>query len=288
MILKAEAKINISLDVTGLREDGYHLVSMVMQSLKLHDKVGLRAYIGRPGISFSTNVPFLPSDDKNLAIRAAELLMEEFEVRDGLEIELEKNIPVAAGLGGGSADAAAVLSGVNRLFHLGLSPEELRQRGLSIGADVPFCLMRGTALAEGIGEKLTPMRAMPACGILLAKPVFGASTKNIYKSYDALTEVLHPDTEKLCCAFEEGNLEGIASHMVNVLENVTGGRFDMIGRLENAMKTCGALGSMMTGSGPTVFGIYRTKAEAAEAARTMKREFRDVRFVVTEPLKGRR
>lgn len=284
MKIKAAAKINLGLDILGRREDGYHEVRMIMQSLKLHDELNVEVWLKGSGVSFASDAPYLPKDETNLAVKAARLLQEEFSLPGEIRIQLKKNIPVAAGLAGGSTDGAAVLRAVNSLYRLGLDEEALMKRGLKIGADVPFCLQRKTALSEGIGEKLRPLPSMPTCCLLLAKPSFGASTGKIYEGYDALQEVWHPDIDALIGCLEEGSLEKLAEGMGNVLENVTGALYPQIGCLKEMMIREGALNAMMSGSGPTVFGIFRQKKEAQKAAGRLHKSFPDVRLILTEPL----
>ena len=284
MKIKAAAKINLGLDVLGLREDGYHEVRMIMQSLTLHDVLEVSILMGGEGITLTSNAAYLPLDETNLAYRAAKLLADEFSLKGCIQIKLEKNIPVAAGLAGGSSDAAAVLKAVNRLCHLGLSTEELMERGVRLGADVPFCILGGTALSEGIGEKLTPLEPMPHCGILLAKPSFGVSTKKVYEDFDALKEVTHPDIDRLLEHLKAGDPGALSQDLGNALENVTGALYPEIGRLEASMKEMGALNAIMSGSGPTVFGIFENKEAAQKAKRLMHRTFPDTRLIVTEPV----
>ena len=264
--LKAYAKINLGLDITGRREDGYHLVDMILQSIRLFDRITLEK-TREPGIRFSSNWSFLPSDDSNLAVRAARLLMEECSIGEGLSIRLEKHIPVAAGLAGGSTDAASVLYGVNRMFGLHLSPEELRQRGKMLGADVPFCLMRGTARATGIGEVLRELPAPPACHIILAKPRAGVSTRETYQRYDELPPeaVRRPEMEELEAALRRGDYKALCSGMGNVLEAVTIPLFPVIEDIKNALREFSADGVMMSGSGPSVFGLFRDGEAAGKA-----------------------
>ena len=283
MKIKAAAKINLGLDVLGLREDGYHEVRMIMQSLRLHDEIDMSILLGGNGIKFTTDADFLPTDQSNLAVKAAALLVEEFSLKGEIRINLKKNIPVAAGLAGGSTDAAAVLRGLNRLYHLGLSTDELMERGVKIGADVPFCIMGGTALSEGIGEKLTSIPSMPDCAILLAKPSFGVSTKKVYENYDALKDVIHPNIDLLINKLEEKNMTDLAQNMGNVLENVTGGIYPEIADIENKMRREGAINAMMSGSGPTVFGIYENKKDALRAKSVLRRTLTGTRLIVTEP-----
>ena len=214
MLLRAYAKINLSLDVLGKREDGYHNVRMIMQNVGMYDRLELLPKKGEPGITLSSNLPYIPAGDGNLAFRAARLLMEEAGVTDGLEIRLRKFIPVAAGLGGGSSDAAAALYGVNRLFRLGRSKQQLMELGAQIGADVPYCILRGTALAEGLGEILPPLPAMPDCGILLCKVPVNVSTRDIYTRLVLTADTVHPDVEGQRRAIAEGDLQTVHGHVV--------------------------------------------------------------------------
>lgn len=269
--LKAKAKINLGLDVLRKREDGYHEVRMIMQTIPLYDKLTMRtAEDGQ--IRLQTNLRFLPVGEDNLVYRAAKLLMDEFQIKQGVEIDLVKYIPVAAGMAGGSSDAAAALVGVNKLFNLGLSIEQLMERGVKIGADVPFCVMRGTALAEGIGEKLTPLPPMPKCHILIAKPGIHVSTKFVYGNLraDALKE--HPDIDGQIEALKRGDLRKLARLMGNVLETVTVPEYPVIRQIKETMMTCGALNAMMSGSGPTVFGLFEEEAAAQEAYRMLSED----------------
>ena len=267
--LKALAKINLGLDVLGRRENGYHDVRMVMQTIYLYDKVTLNK-TEEAGIQLKTNLSYLPVDENNIAYKAAKLLIEEFNIQEGVEIILDKHIPVAAGMAGGSSNAAAVLVGMNRLFGLGLSQQELKDRGVKLGADVPYCIMRGTVLAEGIGEILTPLAPMPKCFILAAKPGIGVSTKTVYEKLDAKEIENHPDIDGVIAGLEEGNLKKIATSMGNVLENVTIPDYPIIEDIKNVMKEEGALNAMMSGSGPTVFGIFDDKKLAKNAGQKIK------------------
>lgn len=267
MTVKALAKINLGLDVTGKREDGYHEVRMIMQTVNLYDTLELTKQQA-PGISMKTNRHFLPVNDGNLCVKAAKLLWEEFTLPGGLFISLHKRIPVAAGMAGGSTDAAAVLYAVNRMYHLGLSKRDLMEKGVKIGADVPYCVMRGTALAEGIGEKLSVLPAMVKCFVLVAKPAVSVSTKTVYQQLDQKSDIIHPDIDLLRKDLEEGDLKAIASHMGNVLEAVTIPKYPVIAKIKEHMVAHGALNAMMSGSGPTVFGLfddYRTVQKAKTA-----------------------
>lgn len=288
MILRAYAKINLSLDVLRRREDGYHDIRMVMQTVGMYDRVELIPRPGDPGISLSVNLPYIPSDEGNLAYKAARLLMEEFHVGDGLSIQLGKFIPVAAGLGGGSSDAASVLYGVNRLFHLGLSREALMERGSRIGADVPYCLLRGTALAEGIGEKLTPLPPLPDCSILLCKPPVNVSTREIYTRLVLSEDTVHPDVDGQIRAIRDGDLSGLArsDRMKNVLEDVTSSLYPVIHRIEELMLSYGALQSIMSGSGPSVFGIFDDAEKAGAAADAVRAACPGARTFLTWPING--
>lgn len=267
--LKALAKINLGLDVLGRRENGYHDVRMIMQSIYLYDNVTIEKK-EEAGIHLETNLHFLPVDEKNIAYKAAKMLMDEFQIPGGVKIYLDKHIPVAAGMAGGSSNAAAVLVGMNRLFGLNLSQQELMDRGVKLGADVPYCVMRGTVLAEGIGEILTPLDPMPKCFVLIAKPAISVSTKVVYEKLDSKEIEDHPDIDAIIDGLKEQNLEKIALSMGNVLENVTVDDYPIIDDIKKIMKDAGALNAMMSGSGPTVFGIFADKKTAKEAQRKMR------------------
>lgn len=264
MKLRALAKINLGLDVTGKRPDGYHEVRMIMQSIQMFDQLEIEKS-GEPGIRIETNLSFLPCNENNLVYRAADLLMKEFDIRSGLDVKLTKFIPVAAGMAGGSSDAAAVLVGVNRMFGLGLSTRELMERGVKIGADVPYCIMRGTALAEGIGEKLTRLSPMPPCHVLIGKPGINVSTKFVYGNLDLKKVKTHPDIDAIRDAIERGDLHGMARNMGNVLELVTCPAYPVIEEIKELMMQEGALNAMMSGSGPTVFGLFDDQETAKKA-----------------------
>ena len=264
--LRAYGKINLGLDVLRKREDGYHDVRMIMQTVGLYDQIDL-FFRQEPGIEIETNLSYLPVNEKNLVYKAAHLLMEEFQVKNGVFIRLRKLIPVAAGMAGGSSDAAAVLVGVNKMFHLGLSIEELMKRGVKIGADVPYCIMRGTALSEGIGEKLTALPPMPQCQVLLAKPAISVSTKYVYENLHAnsLKPEQHPDIDGMIEAITAGDLLGVSAHLGNVLELVTAKKYPVIEEIKEVMRRYGAVGAMMSGSGPTVFGLFDNPKAASDA-----------------------
>ena len=270
LMLKSLGKINLGLDVLGRRENGYHDVRMVMQTVYLYDQITLTK-TKKPGIVLETNLFFLPVDEGNLAYRAAKLLMDEFDIKEGVHIQLEKHIPVAAGMAGGSSNAAAVLYGINRMFSLGVSMEELMERGVTLGADVPYCIMRGTVLAEGIGEILTPLPPMPKCYVLIAKPPISVSTKLVYEKLDSHEIENHPDIDGILEGLKGQDIKKVASSMGNVLEKVTIEEYPVIEEIKNVMKDEGALNAMMSGSGPTVFGIFDDKNTARAAADKIKK-----------------
>lgn len=253
--LKALGKINLGLDVLGRRENGYHDVRMVMQTVYLYDRIIMKKS-KTPGIRLETNLYYLPVNENNLAYQAAQMLMDEFHMEEGVSIQLDKHIPVAAGMAGGSSNAAAVLFGMNRMFSLGLSQKELMERGVKLGADVPYCIMRGTVLAEGIGEILTPLSPMPKCYVLIAKPAISVSTKMVYEKLDSHEIEDHPDIDGILAGLKAGDLKKVAGSMGNVLERVTVDAYPVIDQIKEMMIKEGALNAMMSGSGPTVFGIF--------------------------------
>ena len=267
--LKALGKINLGLDVLGKRENGYHDVRMVMQTVYLYDQITIKKR-KNPGIGLETNLYYLPTNENNLAYKAAKLLMDEFHIEEGINIYLDKHIPVAAGMAGGSSNAAAVLFGMNRMFGLDLTMEGLMERGVKLGADVPYCIMRGTVLAEGIGEILTPLDPMPRCYVLLAKPPVAVSTKLVYEKIDSQEIKEHPDIDGIMEGLKIQDLSKITSNMGNVLERVTIEEYPVIEKIKNIMKAGGALNAMMSGSGPTVFGIFDDRNQARMTAQKIK------------------
>ena len=267
--LKALAKINLGLDVLGKREDGYHEVRMVMQTIHLYDRVEIKK-TRSPHIHVETNLYYLPVNEDNLVYRAAKLMKDEFQIKEGVRIVLQKFIPVAAGLAGGSSDAAAVLVGMNRIFNLGLKQNKLMELGLKIGADVPFCIMRGTALAERIGEKLTALPPMPKCPVLIAKPAISVSTKAVYEGLKLYDGMEHPDIDGVIEGTQQKDLKGVASHMGNILETVTIPMYPVIEDIKKLMLENGALNAMMSGSGPTVFGLFPNEKEIRRAYEALK------------------
>lgn len=268
--LKAMAKINLGLDVLRRREDGYHEVRMIMQTVDLYDNVHIKR-TEEPGIRLDTNLYFLPTDESNLAYKAAKILMDEFDIKEGVEISIRKFIPVAAGLAGGSSDGGAVLYGMNQLFDLKLTRKQLMKRGLLLGADVPYCLMRGTALAEGIGEKLTRLPSLSQrLVVLLAKPGINVSTKFVYTNLKLDRHLVHPNIDAQIKAIQENNSNKMIKNMGNVLESVTIPAYPVIDEIKQCMMENGALGAMMSGSGPTVFGIFSNKKDATKAKEIIK------------------
>ena len=253
--LKARAKINLGLDVLGKREDGYHEVRMVMQTIGIYDRLILTK-IPEEEIRITSNLAFLPVNENNLIYKAIKLLKDEYHFPGGVSVDLNKFIPVAAGMAGGSTEAASTMFGVNRLFGLNLSMGKMMELGVRLGADVPYCVMRGTALAEGIGEKLTRITPVPHMWILIAKPQINVSTRLVYEQLDMGGIQKHPDIDGIIRAIEAQDVVRIAQSMGNVLENVTVPLYPVIETIKQDMLSHGAINAMMSGSGPTVFGIF--------------------------------
>lgn len=262
--MRAYAKINLALDVLGRRENGYHDVRMIMQTVQLFDKLTIRPIV-KDALIVTTSHGFLPSGKGNLVYDAASLFLESLGSKQGFCIELEKHIPIAAGLAGGSTDAAATLLGLNELFHTPFSPQELRELGLSLGADIPFCLMGGTALSEGIGEILTPVPAPPACKVLIVKPPVSVSTKFVYENLRLSKDTVHPDIDGMLQALRDGSYPNLISRLGNLLESVTVLHYPEIASIKEQMLSLGADGALMSGSGPTVFGLFQDVQKASEA-----------------------
>jgi len=270
MTIKAHAKINLSIDVLKKRPDGYHEVKMIMQTIGLHDLVRIER--AAQGIELGVDKPGIPCGDTNTAFRAAQLLMGRHGIKSGVRIHISKNIPAAAGLAGGSADAAAVLTGMNEMFSLGLKESELMSYGKEIGADVPFCIKGGTMLAEGIGDILTALSPLPETYVVLVRPSEDVSTKWVYQNLDLGRIADRPDTALLVRALEEKRVDRLASNMRNVLETVTLEKCGIIASLKERLIDYGAAGSMMSGSGPTVFGIFLDSNSAFKAFEAFKNE----------------
>lgn len=265
----AYAKINLGLDVLRRRPDGYHEVKMIMQTVDIRDVLTFQK-AENPGIFLTVDKEELPTSEDNLIYRAAALVMEEYQIREGVKITLEKNIPIAAGMAGGSTDAAAVFHGLNELFSLGMSIERMQELGVKIGADVPYCIMGGTALSEGIGEILSKLPAPPSCYLVVAKPDINVSTKFVYENLHANELKVHPDIDGMIEAIKCGSLTGITERMGNVLETVTAKAYPVIEEIKCVMRQEGALNALMSGSGPTVFGIFVKEEDAKAAAERIK------------------
>lgn len=278
--LRARAKINITLDAISKMENGYHQLEMIMQTVNLCDNVNIKK-TNTGDIQLKSNLVWLPCDSRNLVYRAAEYMKNTYNIKEGLEIELVKNIPVAAGLAGGSSDCAATLVGINNLFRLNISQEELMKIGKDFGADVPYCILRGTALAQGIGEKLTVLPNFPNCYVLLAKPPISVSTGAVFGALNLEKVKKHPHTSTIIEYIEKGNLQGVADNMVNVLESVTCVKYPVIEEIKKTMLENGALGSMMSGSGPTVFGLFTSYKEGIHALKLIKQKFRTKEVYLT-------
>ena len=267
--LKARAKINLGLDVVRRREDGYHEVKMVMQMLRLYDQIDIEK-TQESGILVRSNLSFLPTDEHNIAYKAAKVMIDQFGLEQGVIIRIEKHIPVAAGMAGGSTDCAAVLYGMNKLFGLRLNQKKLRELGVKLGADVPYCLMRQTALSEGIGEILTPISPLQDCPILIAKPSVSVSTRHVYEHLKLDEQTMHPDIDGIVTALADGDLYGVTDRMANVLETVTVPEHPVIDEIKKQMMASGAVNALMSGSGPTVFGIFDDEEKAKKACEDMK------------------
>ncbi len=261
----AYAKVNLGLDVLRRREDGYHELRMIMQTVDLYDTLTLEK-TAEAGIVMTCNIEGLPCDERNLVYKSAKLMFEEYNLPGGIRIHLEKRIPMAAGMAGGSTDAAAVFNGINELYNLGLAKKRLCELGVRIGADVPYCIVGGTALSEGIGEVLTVLPNVPDCVVLIAKPDFDVSTKYVFENLHANSLTYHPDIDAMAESIRAGNLNGVVKVMDNVLETVTEAKYTEVTNIKNVMKEHGAMRAMMSGSGPTVFGLYENKEDAEKAA----------------------
>ena len=269
--LKAYAKVNLGLDVIRKREDGYHEVKMIMQTIKLYDLLTLKKNDDGE-IHLTTNLPYLPVNKKNLVYRAIDLIREEYGITEGIDAHLTKHIPVAAGMAGGSTDAAAAFVGMNQLFHLNITQDTLMKYAVTLGADIPYCIMRGTALSEGIGEILTPLPSIPPCWFLVVKPVFSISTKFVYENLRLNEDTVHPDIDGMVSAIYNQDLEGITSRMGNVLEDVAVADYPKIAEIKKSMRSFGAMNALMSGSGSTVFGIFTSRDDATKAARFFQKD----------------
>lgn len=273
-IARSFAKINLTLDVLGKRADGYHNVKMIMQTVSLFDLVLVDQT--KSGISISTNLRFLPTNEKNIAYAAAQTFFYKTGINGGCKIMIHKNIPVAAGLAGGSGNAAAVLQSLNMLYNTGLTNEQLCEMALELGADVPYCILGGTYLAEGIGEKLTPLPAMKKCVILMVKPPINVSTASIYNAIDSAPISNRPDTDSMILALEQGDINSVAENLSNVMGTVTEELHPIIRGIKQKMMMNGAIGAEMSGSGPTVFGIFPDYETAKRSHDSFAYQFKDV------------
>jgi 4-diphosphocytidyl-2-C-methyl-D-erythritol kinase len=274
MELKAYAKVNLCLDVTGVREDGYHLLKMVMQNIDLYDVVKVNK--DKKGINLRCSTSTIPLDNRNIAYRSAELFIKNYNIKEGVDIYIEKNIPVEAGLAGGSADAAAVLKTMRDIFRPGISNAELANMALNLGADVPYCIYGGTALCEGIGEIITPLKPFKNHILVLVKPNFGVSTKEVYREIDNKSILNHPNSEIIIRAIEEDNLELLCNNMINVLENVTLEKYEALNTIKKEVFNFKGLGTLMSGSGPTIFGFFEDMFSAQKYYDYMKLKYKEV------------
>lgn len=269
LTLLAMAKVNLGLDVVRRLENGYHEVNMIMQTIDLYDELTFEKI--ESGLSLCVDRKELPADDSNLIIKSAKLIMEHYPLPCGVRISLKKNIPMAAGMAGGSTDAAATFHGLNRLFSLGMGIEEMKRLGVQIGADVPFCIAGGTMRSEGIGEVLTPLPDVPEAYLVIAKPDISVSTKYVYENLHVETIKHHPDMKQVENAIARGDLDGMCAHMENILETVTEKKYPVIAQIKAELKQNGALTALMSGSGPTVFGIFRERAAVERACESIKK-----------------
>ena len=273
-ILKSYAKINLTLDITGKRDNGYHDVKMIMQTVNLFDLIIVDKR--RSGISLKSNLPYIPTDEKNIAYKAALLFFEKSRIEGGASILIHKNIPVAAGLAGGSGNGGGVLCALNALHDYPFSEKEILDMSVNLGADVPYTIMCGTCLSEGIGEILTPLADVPKMTVLLVKPPINISTPEVYKEFDQADKISHPDTDKMLLAIQDGNVKGICENLSNVLETVTVKNNPVISGIKEKMIKNGAIGALMSGSGPTVFGIFEDERLAKKSADSFYKQYKEV------------
>ena len=283
--LKSRAKINLSIDVLGKRQDGYHLVEMIMQTIDLYDLIEINEK-DNDQITIKSTSDEIPLDCNNLVYKAANLIKKTFNINKGVEIHIKKNIPVAAGMAGGSSNAAAVLVGLNKLWNLNLSNQQLEKRGLKLGADVPFCINGGAVLASGIGEELTPIKGLTkdVC-ILVCKPDLFVSTKEVYECIDSKDIDKRPNNKFLIECLKNEDTRQLAENMFNVLEGVTMDKHPVIQQIKDIMTNNRALGAMMSGSGPTVFGLYENREDAVKCKAILEKQFKQT-FVVACEEKG--
>lgn len=273
MRIKAYAKINVLLDVVGKKENGYHLLEMIMQSIDLYDLIDVTKI--EKGIDIKCNKSYIPVNSKNIAYKAAELFINTYGINEGVSINIYKNIPTSAGLGGGSSDGAAVLKAMREIFDVKINDKELEELGVKIGADVPFCINGGTAFCEGIGEVITPINKFRNKILVVVKPKFGVSTKWVYSEYDKILNVRKPETEKILKAVKDDDVKEVSLNMANVLEDVTTSKYGIISKIKRDMIRFGALGSMMSGSGPSVFAFFEDSLSAQRCFEKMKENYHE-------------
>lgn len=280
ILINAPAKVNLYLSVLGKRSDGYHDLQMIMQTVDLYDKVSISKI--EKGIYVECKSPYIPKTEKNLAYKAAKMMIEHFNIQQGVLIKIDKKIPISAGLAGGSADAAAVINGMNKIFNLGVDIRELALLGKKVGADVPFCIIGGTAIAEGIGEVLTPITSLIGVTMVLVKPSFSVSTANVFSSYENDKNENKPDINTLKKCIEKSDINGISNNLYNDLERVTAEKFSIIKEIKDMLMKNGAIGCLMSGSGPSVYGIFDTDNKAENAYYYLKNNnFKEVFKVKT-------
>ncbi len=280
--LKAHGKINLTLDVTGKRDDGYHLVEMIMQQVSLYDTVKIEMI--KSGIRIVTDSEFIPTNEHNIAHKVAREMLNLYDIDSGVQITILKRIPVAAGMAGGSTDAAAVINGIDQLFELNLSLETRKAIGVKFGADIPYCIEGGTCIARGIGEELTSIPIHPNYWILLVKPALGVSTKEVYGGFSLSHVKRHPETEKMVEALYNNNIYDISDQLCNVLETVTIDRYPVVGQIKKKLIEYGATGVLMSGSGPTVFALYKSQTKAKKALKNVSRYYKETHLV--RPITG--
>ena len=279
MIYTAYAKINIALDVVGKREDGYHFLKMIMQNIAIADTLSFN--IAEEGINITCNKTYVPTDQRNLVYKAVKLFMDCYGITSGIDINIVKNIPVSAGLAGGSSNAATAIKAMRDMFKPEINDNELMGLGLKIGADVPYCIKGGTCLCEGIGEIITPLKPFKGYDVVLVKPNFGVSTKEVYSKLDISKIFKHPETDSIIKYMNRGDLRSTAKYMRNVLENVTLNKYCVLKKIKSDLLELGALGSLMSGSGPTIFGLFKDTQTSEYCYNIMKKKYTEVYLTKT-------
>ncbi len=277
--LKAYAKINLCLDVTGKRPDGYHDLISVMQTVSLYDSIYMKSVFKNNYLKIISNLWFLPTDERNIVYKAIKVLLDKYRISGGIFVDLKKTIPVCAGLGGGSSDCAAALLGMKALFNLPLTTDELIDIGKKLGADVPFFFIKGTALAKGVGEILTPLTPIPPCIFVLVRPPIFISTADVFKKFRMENVKNHLDEERMLFAINKGDLPGICENFINSLETVTCAQHPIIEELKQELIFHGALGALMSGSGPTVFGCFNDMTSAKSAITAIRQKHRGIKDI---------